>query len=71
MPNFGMRIGGAMSVDDSMSVFDDAAASRIDKPHRAIFAEEEKPGHVEKFRPYSMPSVEWLESAARAVCSRR
>ncbi|MGE3276471.1 MAG: FtsK/SpoIIIE domain-containing protein [Vicinamibacterales bacterium] len=70
MPHFGLRTGGAMSADDSMNVFDDTAASRIDKPHRSFFFEEERPGQLEKFRPYSMPPLEWLETAARELCSR-
>ena len=70
MTQFGLRAGGAMSADDSMNFFDDAAASRIDKPHRIIFFEEERPGQLEKFRPYSMPPHDWLEAAGRKLRAR-
>jgi hypothetical protein len=70
MTQFGLRAGGAMSADDSTSFFDDAAASRIDKPHRIIFFDEGRPGQLEKFRPYSMPSKEWLEEAGGALKKR-
>jgi len=70
MGQFGLRAGGAMSADDSMNFFDDSAASRIDKPHRIIFFDEERPGQLEKFRPYSMPPREWLETTGRALRAR-
>ena len=70
MTQFGLRAGGAMSADDSMNFFDDAAASRIDKPHRIIFFEEERPGQLEKFRPYSMPPRDWLEETGRRLRER-
>jgi hypothetical protein len=71
MAQFGLRAGGAMSADDSMTFFDDTAASRIDKPHRMILFEEERPGQLEKFRPYSLPPPEWLEATARRLRARR
>jgi S-DNA-T family DNA segregation ATPase FtsK/SpoIIIE len=67
---FGLRAGGAMSADDSTKFFDDAIASRIDKPHRIIFFDEERPGQLEKFRPYSMPPREWLEAVGTALRKR-
>jgi len=35
---FGLRVGTAMNTGDSMNFFDDLAASKISKPHRAIFS---------------------------------
>jgi len=70
MREFGLRAGGAMSADDSQSFFDDAAASRIDKPHRIIFSEEERPGQFDKFRPYSLPPREWIELAGSRLRTR-
>lgn len=60
----GMRVAGAMSNEDSQNFIEDAAASRIDKPHRAIFAQEERPGQLEKFRTYATPEAGWLSRAA-------
>lgn len=59
-----------MSADDSHAFFDDAVASRIDKPHRIIFFDEERPGHLDKFRPYSMPPRQWLEMTGRVLKGR-
>jgi predicted RNA-binding protein with RPS1 domain len=70
MNEFGLRAGGVMSADDSMSFFDDAAASRIDKPHRVLFFDEERPGQLEKFRPYSMPPREWLKTTGAQMSAR-
>ena len=70
MTEFGLRVGGAMSADDSMGFFDDAAASRIDKPHRSLFLQEDRPGQLEKFRPYSIPPREWLEVVGRKLHTR-
>lgn len=64
MREVGMRVAGAMSNEDSQNFIEDAAASRIDKPHRAIFAQEERPGQLEKFRTYATPDGGWLSRAS-------
>ena len=70
MREFGLRAGGVMSADDSQGFFDDSAASRIDKAHRVLFSDEERPGQLDKFRPYSMPAREWLEMTGRKLRDR-
>jgi len=70
MSNFGLRVGGAMSADESQKVFDDSAASRISKPHRVLFFDDERPGQLEKFRPYAMPPKEWLAEVGDKLSSR-
>lgn len=67
---FGLRVAGTMSNEDSMRLLDDAAASRLDKPHRAIYFEEERPGYLEKFRPYALPDLEWLSSVGQSLRAR-
>jgi S-DNA-T family DNA segregation ATPase FtsK/SpoIIIE len=67
---FGLRAGGVMSADDSQGFFDDLAASRIDRPHRVLFFDEERPGQLDKFRPYSMPPREWLEATGHKLRDR-
>ena len=67
---FGLRVVGAMSNDDSMSLIDDPAAAKLDKQHRVIFSDEDKPGYLEKFRPYAIPGEEWLEAVGRTLCAR-
>jgi len=70
MREFGMRVGASMSVDDSQAFLDDAVASKIDKPHRAIFSEEERPGQLDKFRPYSIPTSEYVEQVGHTLRAR-
>jgi DNA segregation ATPase FtsK/SpoIIIE, S-DNA-T family len=55
LSEFSMRVTGVMSTDDSMHLLDDPAASKLDKPHRMIFFDEDRPGFLEKFRPYALP----------------
>ena len=52
-----------MSQDDSQFILDSPAASRLDKPYRAIFYDEDRPGYLEKFRPFAIPTDKnwWLE----------
>lgn len=70
MGEFGIRIASAMSTEDSSSFIDDAAAARLDKPHRAIFFDEERPGYLEKFRPYAIPDQAWLVQVLRTLRAR-
>lgn len=70
MGEFGIRVASAMSNEDSSSFLDDAAAARLDKPHRSIFFDEERPGYLEKFRPYAIPDKEWIGQVLRAMRTR-
>lgn len=67
---FSMRVAAAMSNEDSGRLIDDALASKLDKPHRAVFYDEERPGQLEKFRPYSVPDRKWIESLASRMWPR-
>lgn len=63
MNEFNSRVASMMSQDDSQFILDNAAASRLDRPHRAIFYDEDRPGYLEKFRPFAIPTNKdwWLE----------
>jgi hypothetical protein len=67
---FGLRVVGSVSNDDSMRLLDDPVAARLDKPHRAIFYDDERPGYFEKFRPYALPHLDWLTHMGRILQSR-
>ncbi|MCL0105881.1 FtsK/SpoIIIE domain-containing protein [Thermodesulfovibrionales bacterium] len=67
---FTIRMAGVMSGDDSMNLLDDPAASRLDKPHRMIFFDEERPGYLEKFRPYALPERIWLREFTEKLSAR-
>ena len=55
---FEMRVLFQMSPGDSSNLIDSPIASRLGA-NRALFSNEEE-GRVEKFRPYGVPSAEWL-----------
>jgi hypothetical protein len=56
---FEMRLLFQMSVSDSSNLIDTPAAGKLGM-HRALYYSEEE-GRLEKFRPYGLPSAEWLE----------
>jgi hypothetical protein len=70
MAELGQRVATAMSGDDSSQLLDDMAASKLDKPHRAIFYDEEHPGYLEKFRPYAIPESRWVEQITETLRAR-
>jgi len=51
---FGYRATGALSNEDSQSLLEDSAASRIHKLHRYLLYDERMPGRLTLFRPYSI-----------------
>ena len=56
--DFEMRVLFQMNANDSSSLMDTPEASRLGV-HRAIFYDEGQ-GRMEKFRPYGLPSADWL-----------
>jgi energy-coupling factor transporter ATP-binding protein EcfA2 len=64
---FGLRVGTVMDSGDSMNFLDSLAASKISKPHRAMFYDEDRPGQLVTFRPYAMPSLPWLRQAGQRL----
>lgn len=60
---FEMRVLFQMSTNDSASLCDDPQASNLGL-HCALFYNEQE-GYLEKFRPYSLASNEWLEMAGK------
>ncbi len=59
MKEFDLRLVFQMSVDDSTSLIDVTAANTLGG-HRALLYNEDT-GRLEKFRPYSVPSIPWLQ----------
>ncbi len=53
-----LRVVFQMSVADSSNLIDNPLAAKLGV-HRALFSSEED-GRLEKFRPYGLPSEEWL-----------
>ncbi len=66
---FAMRVVMQMSGEDSANLIDTPAASKLG-PYRALFYSEEE-GRLEKFRPYALPTTEWLAWAGERLKEKR
>jgi DNA segregation ATPase FtsK/SpoIIIE, S-DNA-T family len=62
LTEFEMRVLFQMSTNDSASLCDDPKASTLGL-HRALLYNEQE-GHLETFRPYALPSGEWVSQVA-------
>jgi DNA segregation ATPase FtsK/SpoIIIE, S-DNA-T family len=49
-----------MSAGDSSTLMDNPVAAKLG-PQRALYYTEDQ-GKIEKFRPYALPSAEWIQS---------
>jgi hypothetical protein len=65
---FEMRVLFQMSANDSSTLIDSPVASRLG-PNRALYFSEEE-GRQEKFRPYAVPSDDWLGTVRQSLHSR-
>ncbi len=65
---FEMRVLFQMSPADSGQMLDSPLASKLG-PHRALFYSEEQ-NRLEKFRPYGLPSEEWLRRLREQLAGR-
>ena len=65
---FSMRVVMQMSAEDSSNLIDSPAAAKLGQ-NRAYFYDEDS-GRLEKFRPYGVPPVEWLERIGQRILSR-
>ena len=68
LKEFELRVLFQISAADSSQLVDSPAASKLG-PQRALFIHEET-GTLEKFRPYSFPTNEWLEKVSTAIKQR-
>jgi hypothetical protein len=65
---FEMRVLFQMSANDSASLIDNPKAGMLGL-HRALYFNAQE-GYLETFRPYALPSQEWLEEAGRFLSRR-
>ena len=65
---FEMRVLFQMSPTDSGHMLDAPHASKLG-PHRAFFASEEQ-NRIEKFRPYGLPTPDWLRAVGEQLSNR-
>jgi hypothetical protein len=66
---FAMRVVFQMGAEDSANLIDSPTASKLGQ-HRAFFFDEEA-GRLEKFRPYALPSPEWLSLVSDYLQARK
>jgi hypothetical protein len=65
---FEMRVAFQMSAADSSSLLDTPAAAKL-RQHRGLLASEDV-GTLEKFRPYGVPTNEWLDRVRHVILHR-
>ncbi len=65
LKEFDLRLLFQMSVDDSTSLIDVTTANTLGR-HRALLYNEDT-GRLEKFRPYSVPPIPWLQRALSSI----
>jgi hypothetical protein len=68
MKEFENRILFQMSSNDSSTMIDSPAASKLGENRALYYSEEEN--RIEKFRPYGLPEAEWLEKVKARFASR-
>ncbi len=68
MRDLELRVAFQMNSNDSSTLIDSAAASRLGV-HRAILYHEGQ-GWLEKFRPYAVPSRDWLDHVRNQLQNR-
>jgi DNA segregation ATPase FtsK/SpoIIIE, S-DNA-T family len=68
MKEFENRILFQMSANDSSTLIDTPAASKLGENRALYYSEEEN--RIEKFRPYGIPELEWLEGVKRRFAAR-
>ena len=57
-----------MSANDSSNLIDSPAGNKLG-PNRALAYSEEQ-GTMEKFRPYALPTAQWLERVKASLAAR-
>ena len=68
MREFENRILFQMSANDSSTLIDLPAASKLGENRALYYSEEEN--RIEKFRPYGLPEPEWLETVKSRFAAR-
>jgi hypothetical protein len=68
MKEFENRILFQMSSNDSSTLIDSPAASKLGENRALYYSEEEN--RIEKFRPYGLPEAGWLETVKARFASR-
>ena len=65
---FALRVLFQMSATDSSTLMDSPAAAKLGRTRALLLTEEAE--RAEKFRPYGLPSPEWVDKACEKLRSR-
>jgi len=57
LAEFGLRLGGEMSAEDSMALLDSSYAATLRPQHALLYDEDH--GRLVKLRPYALPPDGW------------
>lgn len=67
--DFSLRVAMQMSENDSQNWINSSAANKLG-PNRALLSDEERTGTLEKFKPYGIPTLEWLNQIQARLTAR-
>jgi hypothetical protein len=67
----GRRIVGPMSEQDSLAIIDEPTAGRLDRPHRLVRFDDDRPGDLETFRPFVVSTAGWMNAAGQQLADRK
>ena len=68
---FGLRCAGPLDARGSDILFDCDAAARLgDRPHRMVMTDEKRIGVIHVFRPYELPSQQWISHYGQVLTRR-
>lgn len=70
MNEIGQRISGPMSASDSMKVFDDPIASKLERENRMICFDDDRVGTYSQIRPFLPCDPGWIEELGRDLNKR-
>lgn len=65
LADFGLRVAGPLSAEESNVLLESAEATRLNRAGRLLFWDSDAPSETTKFRPYAIDDAEWtVEYAA-------
>ncbi|MBZ0149056.1 MAG: hypothetical protein K8F62_16160, partial [Pseudorhodoplanes sp.] len=68
LAEFGHRLAGGVSSNDSIKLFDDQIGSKLSKENRMVAYDDERVGVYETIRPYLPPDRAWLDRYLASLC---
>ena len=70
LSEFGHRVVGGLSTNDSNKLLEDSVASKMNKENRMIVLDDDRVGVFNQIRPYLPPSKDWLTNTLAKLAER-